>query len=121
MPSIPLHPFGPYQKDITATTLSYTDFGINAYHPASMILHKSMTVTGHTKTKEYILKLMDKVVEVGEENIFQAITGNEASCKATGELLMAKREQLDVVQLPDPSVYIQPGPYHPLWLIILPP
>ena len=38
---------------------------------------------------------MDKVVdEVGEENIVQIVTDNEASFKAAGHMLMEKRKYL---------------------------
>ena len=37
---------------------------------------------------------MDKVDEVGEENIVQFVTDNEASFKAAGHMLMEKRKHL---------------------------
>ncbi len=44
------------------------------YSHMDMIFHKSVDSTGHSKTKEYIFKLMDKVVdEVGEENVVQVV------------------------------------------------
>lgn len=65
------------------------------YSHRDMIFHKSVDSTGHSKTKEYIFKLMDKVVdEVGEENVVQVVTDNEASFKAAGEMLMDKRKHL---------------------------
>ena len=65
------------------------------YSHRDMIFHKSVDSTGHSKTKEYIFRLMDKVVdEVGEENVVQVVTDNEASFKAAGEMLMDKRKHL---------------------------
>ena len=48
-----------------------------------MIYHTSVDTTNISKTADYIFSLMDKVVdEVGEENIVQVVTDNEASFKA---------------------------------------
>ena len=60
-----------------------------------MIYHTSIDTTNISKTAEYIFSLMDKVVdEVGEENIVQVVTDNEASFKAAGHMLMEKRKHL---------------------------
>lgn len=65
------------------------------YSHRDMIFHKSVDSTGHSKTKEYIFRLMDKVVdEVGEENVVQVVTDNETSFKVAGEMLMNKRKHL---------------------------
>ncbi|RVW69442.1 hypothetical protein CK203_062790 [Vitis vinifera] len=49
----------------------------------SMIYHSSVDTTNILKTTDYIFSLMDKVVEeVGEENVVQIVTDNEASFKA---------------------------------------
>ena len=56
-----------------------------------MIYHTSVDITNIPKTADYIFSLMDKVVdEVGEENIMQVITDNEASSKAVGHFLIKK-------------------------------
>ena len=50
------------------------------YCDRSMIYHISVDTTNISKTADYIFSLMDKVVdEVGEENIMQVVTDNEAS------------------------------------------
>ena len=60
-----------------------------------MIYHTSVDTTNISKTADYIFSLMDKVVdEVGEENIVQVVTDNEASFKAAGHMLMEKRKHL---------------------------
>ncbi|RVW25997.1 hypothetical protein CK203_116828 [Vitis vinifera] len=53
------------------------------YCDKSMIYHSSVDTTNIPKTADYIFSLMDKVVEeVGEENVVQVVTDNEASFKA---------------------------------------
>ena len=65
------------------------------YYDRSMIYHSSVDTTNIPKTADYIFSLMDKVVEeVGEENVVQVVTDNEASFKAAGMLLMEKRKHL---------------------------
>ncbi|RVW53209.1 hypothetical protein CK203_006825 [Vitis vinifera] len=65
------------------------------YYDRSMIYHSSVNTTNIPKTTDYIFSLMDKVVkEVGEENVVQVVTDNEASFKAVGMLLMEKRKHL---------------------------
>ncbi|RVX05830.1 hypothetical protein CK203_023885 [Vitis vinifera] len=50
-----------------------------------MIYHSSVDTINIPKTVDYIFSLMDKVVkEVGEENVVQVVTDNEASFKAVG-------------------------------------
>ncbi|RVW98874.1 hypothetical protein CK203_033821 [Vitis vinifera] len=59
------------------------------YCDRSMIYHSSVDTTNIPKTTDYIFSLMDKVVEeVGEENVVQVVTDNEASFKAAGELFV---------------------------------
>ena len=63
------------------------------YCDRSMIYHISVDITNISKTVDYIFSLMDKVVdEVGEENIMQVVTDNEASFRAAGHLLIEKRK-----------------------------
>ncbi|RVX01740.1 hypothetical protein CK203_024334 [Vitis vinifera] len=65
------------------------------YCDRSMIYHSSVESINIPKTTNYIFSLMDKVVEdVGEENVVQVVTNNEASFKAAGMLLMEKRKHL---------------------------
>ena len=55
------------------------------YCDRSILYHTSVDTTNISKTDDYIFSLMDKVVnEVGEENILQVVTDNEASFKAAG-------------------------------------
>ena len=65
------------------------------YYDGSMIYHTSVDTTNISKTVDNIFSLMDKVVdEVGEENIVQVVTDNEASFKAAGHILIEKRKHL---------------------------
>ena len=65
------------------------------YCDRSKIYLASVDTTNITKTADYIFSLMDKIVEeVGEENIVQVVTNNEAIFKATGMLLIEKRKHL---------------------------
>ena len=67
------------------------------YCDRSMIYHKvhtSVNTTNISKTADYIFSLMDKVDEVGKENIVQVVTDNEASFNAAGHMLMEKRKHL---------------------------
>lgn len=64
------------------------------YYHRDMIFHKLVDSTSHSKTKEYIFRLMNKVVdEVGEKNVVQVVTDNEAF-KAAGEMLIKKDNHL---------------------------
>jgi len=59
------------------------------YSHRDMIFHKSIDNTGQSKTKEYIFRLMDKVVNgMGEGNVVQIVTDNETAFKAAGEMPM---------------------------------
>ena len=65
------------------------------YCDRSMIYLSSVDTTNIPKTADYIFFLMDKIVdEVGEENVVQVVTDNEARFKAVGMLLMEKRKHL---------------------------
>ena len=56
-----------------------------------MIYHSLVDTTNISKITYYIFSLMDKVVnEVGEENVVQVVTDNEASFKVVRMLLMDK-------------------------------
>ena len=56
-----------------------------------MIYHSLVDTANIPKTTNYIFSLIDKVVEeVGEENVVQVVTNNEASFKATDMLLTEK-------------------------------
>ena len=65
------------------------------YCDGSMIYLSSVDTTNEPKTTNCIFFLMDKIVEeVGEENIVQVVTNNEASFKAISMLLMEKCKHL---------------------------
>ena len=60
-----------------------------------MIYHYLVDTTNILKTTYYIFSVMDKIVEeVGEENIVQVVTDNEAIFKAASMLLMEKHKHL---------------------------
>jgi len=50
------------------------------YFDRNMIYHTSVDTMNISKTADYIFSIVDKVVnEVGEENVVQIVTNNEAS------------------------------------------
>ena len=49
-----------------------------------MIYHTSVDTTNISKIADYIFSLIDKVDEIGEENIVQVVTDNETCFKAAG-------------------------------------
>lgn len=60
-----------------------------------MKFHKLVDTIGYKRAKEYLFKLMDKVIdEIGENHIVQIVMDNEASFKAAGKILMNMREHL---------------------------
>ena len=65
------------------------------YCDRNMIYLSSVDTTNISKTLDYIFSLMDNIIEeVGEENIVQVVTDNEASFKTDGMLLMEKCKHL---------------------------
>ena len=65
------------------------------YCDRSMVYLSSVDKTNIPKTTDYIFSLIDMIVEeVGEENIVQVVTDNEASFKVASMLLMEKRRHL---------------------------
>ena len=60
-----------------------------------MIYHSLVDTANIPKTTNYIFSLMDKVIEeIGEKNVVQVVTDNEASFKTVGMLLMEERKHL---------------------------
>ena len=46
-----------------------------------------------SKTADKVFEMLDAIVErIGEENVVQVVTDNAANYKATGQLLMEKKE-----------------------------
>ena len=75
------------------TRLSIINFMV--YCHLGTVFIRAVDATGMVKTADYIFGLMDKMVdEVGESNIIQIVTDNEASYKAAGRKLMQKRPNL---------------------------
>ena len=73
------------------------------YCDRSMIYHSSVDTTNIPKTADYMFSLMDKVVEeVGEENVVQVVTDNEASFKAIGMFVDGEAEAFVLVSLCSP-------------------
>jgi Protein of unknown function (DUF 659) len=65
------------------------------YCSEGTIFMKSVDASGQIKNADYLFGLMDDMVEqIGEENIVQVVTDNEASYKAAGKKLMEKRKHL---------------------------
>ncbi|KAK9290260.1 hypothetical protein L1049_008427 [Liquidambar formosana] len=66
------------------------------YCDREIIFHKSMDSTSvRSRMAKYLFTLIENVVdEVGEKNVVQIVTDNEASYQATGRFLMNKRKGL---------------------------
>ena len=65
------------------------------YCDRDMIYHSSIDCTNKVKTANFVLSLMDKVVDsIGEQNIVQIVTDSKSSMKAAREQLMKKRKHL---------------------------
>ena len=63
--------------------------------PRGIVFLKSIDASNICKTVDKIYKMMDDVVEeIGEDNVIQIETDNAANYKATGDLLMQKRQKL---------------------------
>ncbi|MQM17748.1 hypothetical protein Taro_050725 [Colocasia esculenta] len=61
------------------------------YCSEGTVFIKSVDASGQIKNAEYLLRLMDEMVEeISEENVVQVATDNEASYKAAGRKLMGK-------------------------------
>ena len=62
-----------------------------AYYPRGTVFFKSVDTSGLRKDKETLLEMFDEVVkEVGQENIVQFVSDNEASFKAAGKALQQR-------------------------------
>uniref|UniRef100_A0A6N2M5V3 DUF659 domain-containing protein n=1 Tax=Salix viminalis TaxID=40686 RepID=A0A6N2M5V3_SALVM len=62
-----------------------------AYSPRGTVFLKSVDTSGLRKDKETLLEMFDEVVkEVGQENIVQFVSDNEASFKAAGKALQQR-------------------------------
>ena len=62
-----------------------------AYSPRGTVFLKSIDTSGLRKDKETLLEMFDEVVkEVGQENIVQFVSDNEASFKAAGKALQQR-------------------------------
>ncbi|XP_073138632.1 uncharacterized protein [Henckelia pumila] len=65
------------------------------YCDRNMIFHSSVDCTNKRKTSDFILSLLNKVIdEVGEENIVHVVTDSESANKAAGQKLMIERPHI---------------------------
>ncbi|KAL7096883.1 hypothetical protein ACP275_10G108600 [Erythranthe tilingii] len=65
------------------------------YCDRSMIYHTSVDCTDKIKNADFILSLINKVIdEIGEQNVVQVVTDSEASNKAAGKRLMLERPHI---------------------------
>ncbi|XP_038713405.1 uncharacterized protein LOC120007275 [Tripterygium wilfordii] len=63
--------------------------------PGGTVFLESLDTSDFSKTAQIFFEMLNRVVEeVGEENVVQVITDNDASYKAAGSLLMEKRKHL---------------------------
>ncbi|XP_024445090.1 uncharacterized protein LOC18107685 [Populus trichocarpa] len=73
-----------------------------AYSPRGTIFLKSVDTSGLRKDKETLLEMFDEVVkEVGQENIVQFVSDNEAAFKAAGKALQQRLLEVCLAQLLD--------------------
>ncbi|XP_027083623.1 uncharacterized protein [Coffea arabica] len=78
-----------------STWIKHPIINFMVYCDRDMIYHSFIDCTNKVKTVNFVLSLMDKVVDsIGEENIVQIVTNSESSMKAAGEQLMKKRKHL---------------------------
>ncbi|KAG6483397.1 hypothetical protein ZIOFF_060042 [Zingiber officinale] len=82
----------------------FCNFLVNS--PEVTIFMKSIDISGFSETTVKVFEVLDEIVEVvGEENVFQVITNNDANYKVAGKLLIEKRKRIFwspcVVQLLD--------------------
>uniref|UniRef100_A0A6N2MSJ5 BED-type domain-containing protein n=1 Tax=Salix viminalis TaxID=40686 RepID=A0A6N2MSJ5_SALVM len=76
-----------------------------AYSPRGTVFLKSVDTSGLRKDKETLLEMFDEVVkEVGQENIVQFVSDNEASFKAAGKALQQRKEFTNGHDLCRPSI-----------------
>ncbi|XP_075474206.1 uncharacterized protein LOC142505208 [Primulina tabacum] len=60
-----------------------------------MVFHSSVDCSNKTKIADFILSLLNKVIdEIGEENVVQVVTDSEGANKAAGAKLMMERPHL---------------------------
>jgi len=72
---------------------SICNFLVNS--PKRTVFLYSLDTSDISNTGDKVFKMLDNVVEfVGEENVVQVVTDNDANFKAVGDLLMQKRERL---------------------------
>ncbi|XP_073034578.1 uncharacterized protein [Primulina eburnea] len=65
------------------------------YCDRNMIFHSSVDCTNQRKTADFILSLLNKVIdEIGEENIVHVVTDSESANKAAGQKLMIERPHM---------------------------
>eukprot|EP01018_Ginkgo_biloba_P031479 Gb_30428 [translate_table: standard] len=61
------------------------------YSPQGIILVKAVDAMDHTKTSEFIFKILEEaVLEVGEENVVQIVTDSASNCVGAGKMIMAR-------------------------------
>jgi len=62
--------------------------------PKGIVFLKSIDPSHITKTADKFFSMLDQIVkEVGEENVVQVVTDNEANYKANGAMLMEKKKE----------------------------
>ncbi|XP_075493557.1 uncharacterized protein LOC142531344 [Primulina tabacum] len=65
------------------------------YCDRNRVFHSSVDCTNKSKTADFILSLMNKVIdEIGEENVVQVVTDSEGAMKAASAKLMMERPHL---------------------------
>eukprot|EP01018_Ginkgo_biloba_P025883 Gb_25508 [translate_table: standard] len=61
------------------------------YSPQGVLFVKAIDAMDHTKTSEFIFKILEEaVLEVGEENVAQIVTNSASNCVGAGKMIMAR-------------------------------
>eukprot|EP01018_Ginkgo_biloba_P001704 Gb_24963 [translate_table: standard] len=61
------------------------------YSPQGILFVKVVDVMDHTKTLEFIFKILEEaVLEVGEKNVVQIVTDSASNCVSAGKMIMAR-------------------------------
>eukprot|EP01018_Ginkgo_biloba_P022716 Gb_06996 [translate_table: standard] len=61
------------------------------YSPQGVLFVKAVDAMDHTKTSEFIFKILEEaVLEVGEENVVQIVIDSASNCVGAGKMIMAR-------------------------------
>eukprot|EP01018_Ginkgo_biloba_P041170 Gb_00110 [translate_table: standard] len=65
------------------------------YSPQGILFVKAVDVIHHTKTSEFIFKILEEAIfEVGEENVVQIVIDSASNCVGAGKMIMARFKRI---------------------------